>query len=59
MMEKEDAKVILLNSLPSKYINVIFTLSQMSSQTLEDMVVALLVEEKRTIASDIEGDPKL
>jgi hypothetical protein len=58
IVEEEDAKAILLNNLPSKYNNVIFTLSQMSSQTLEDMIVALLAEEKRTIASDIEDDPQ-
>jgi hypothetical protein len=28
----------------------------MSSQTLEDMISTLLVEEKRTIAGDIKGD---
>jgi hypothetical protein len=57
-MEEEDAKAILLNSLPSKYNNVIFTLNQMSSQTLEDMIVSLLAEEKRTIAGDTEDDPQ-
>jgi hypothetical protein len=50
MVEEEDAKAILLNNLPSQYNNVIFTLSQLPSQTLEDMIVALLAEEKRTIA---------
>ena len=34
-VRKEDAKAILLNNLPSKYNNVIFTLSQMSTQTLK------------------------
>jgi hypothetical protein len=37
-------------------MNVIFTLSQLPSQTLEDMITALLAEEKRTIAGEIKGD---
>jgi hypothetical protein len=44
-VEEEDAKA-LLNCLPSTYNNVIFTLSQMSSHCLDDMVSSLLVEEK-------------
>jgi hypothetical protein len=56
VVDEEDAKAILLNSLPSKYNNVIFTLSQLPSQSLEDMIVALLAEEKRAIAGDTEGD---
>jgi hypothetical protein len=56
MVEEEDAKAILLNNLPSKYNNVIFTLSQMSSQTLEDMISSLLVKENRAIIGDSEGD---
>jgi hypothetical protein len=44
MVEEEDAKAILFNIFPSKYNNVIFTLSQMSSQILEDMIVALLAK---------------
>jgi hypothetical protein len=31
-VEKEDVKAMLLNSFPSKYNNVIFTLSEKSSQ---------------------------
>lgn len=31
VIDKDDTKAILLNSLPSKYSNVVFTLSQMSS----------------------------
>lgn len=46
-VEAEDSKAILLNSLSSKYNNIIFTLSQMSSQSLEEMIASLLAEEKR------------
>jgi hypothetical protein len=59
MVEEEDAKAILLNNLPSQYNNVIFTLSQMSSHTLEDMISSLLAEEKRATAGDLEGDSQL
>jgi len=55
-VEGEDGKAILLNNLPSKYINVIFTLSKMSSQTLKYMIVSLLDKEKRTISGNMEGD---
>eukprot|EP01018_Ginkgo_biloba_P034981 Gb_38096 [translate_table: standard] len=55
-VDEEDAKAILLNSLPSNYSNVIFTLSLMPSQTLENMISTLLVEEKRATAEDLEGD---
>jgi hypothetical protein len=55
-VDEEDAKVICLNKLPSKYSSVIFTLTQMSSQTLKDMILALLVEEKRTLVGDIESE---
>ncbi|KAH9327354.1 hypothetical protein KI387_007532, partial [Taxus chinensis] len=47
-IEDEDAKAILLNSLSSKYSNVVFTLSQIQSQSLDNMIAALLAEEKRT-----------
>ncbi|KAH9291344.1 hypothetical protein KI387_043468, partial [Taxus chinensis] len=53
-IEDEDAKAILLNSLSSKYSNVVFTLSQIQSQSLDDMIAALLAEEKRT-TEDAEG----
>ena len=46
-VEEEDSKEILLNSLSSKYNNIIFTLSQMSSQSLEEMVASLLAKDKR------------
>ena len=36
-VDPEDAKAILLNSLSSKYSNVVFTLSQLPSQSLEGM----------------------
>lgn len=36
-LEDEDAKTILLNSMPSSFNNVIFTLSKMSTQTLDEM----------------------
>jgi hypothetical protein len=49
-------KAILLNSIPSQYNNVIFTHSQLPSQTLEDMITTLLAEEKRTIAGETKGD---
>ena len=58
-MEEEDAKAIVLNSLPSKYNNVIFTLSQMPSQTLEDMISSLLVEENKTTTGDTKDDSQL
>lgn len=41
-VDDDDAKAILLNSLSSKYSNVVFTLSQLASQTLEDMISTLL-----------------
>lgn len=46
-IEDEDAKAILLNNLPSNYDNAIFTLSQLSSKSLDKMVESLLTEEKR------------
>jgi hypothetical protein len=44
-VEEDDAKSILLNSLPSKYNSVVFTLS-LPSQSLDDMVSFLIAEEK-------------
>ncbi|KAH9321030.1 hypothetical protein KI387_015669, partial [Taxus chinensis] len=57
-VDEEDAKTILLNSLPPKYSNVVFTLGQMPSHSLEGMISALLVEEKRT-KEDIEEETAL
>ena len=51
-VELDDGKEVLLNSLSSKYSNVVFTLSQLSSQSLEEMVASLLVEEKRAYSED-------
>jgi len=53
-IEDEDAKAILLNSLSSNYDNVAFTLSQLSSWTLDEMIVVILVEEKRIKEGDKE-----
>lgn len=44
---EEDAKAILLNSLSSNYANVIFTSSQFSTRTLDEIIATLLAEEKR------------
>ena len=53
-VDEDDAKAILLNSLSQKYDNAIFTLTQMPSRTLEDMISALLAEEKRMKEGDLE-----
>lgn len=53
-VDDDDAKAILLNSLSLKYDNAIFTLTQMPSRTLEDMISALLAEEKRMKEGDLE-----
>lgn len=37
-IDDDDAKVILLNSLSSTYDNIIFTLSELSSRTFDDMI---------------------
>ena len=37
-VEEDDAKAILLNSLSSHYVNTIFTLSQLSTKTLDEMI---------------------
>ena len=55
-VDEDDAKAILLNNLSSQYDNVVFTLSQ-NSQTFEEMIVALLSEEKRTTAGETKDDP--
>ncbi|KAH9312384.1 hypothetical protein KI387_027419, partial [Taxus chinensis] len=54
-VDDEDAKPILLNSLPPKYSNVVFTLGQMPSNSLEDMISSLLSKEKMT-KEDIEEE---
>jgi hypothetical protein len=51
-VDDDDAKAILLNSLPSTYDNLIFTLSQLSSRTFDDMITTLLAEEKRMKEGD-------
>jgi hypothetical protein len=56
VVDEYNAKAFMLNSPLSKYENVIFTLSQLSSQSLEYMIPALLTEEKRTIPTCIEGN---
>jgi len=58
-VEEEDAKAILLNSLLSQYNNVIFTLSQMPSHTLEDIISFLLAEEKRANEGDSQPETTL
>jgi hypothetical protein len=54
-VDPDDAKAILLNSLSSKYSNVVFTLTQLPSQTLEGMVTSLLAEEKRTYSENLDA----
>jgi hypothetical protein len=46
-VDEDDSKAILLNSLSSNYDNAIFTLSQMPSKTLDEMIASLIAEEKR------------
>jgi hypothetical protein len=41
-----------LNNLPLKYNSVIFTLSEIPSHSLDEMIATLLAEEKRTIECD-------
>lgn len=41
-VDEDDTKAILLNSLSSRYDNVIFTLSQMPSQALDEMIETLM-----------------
>ena len=59
VVDEEDAKAILLNSSSFKYDNVIFTSSKLPSRTLEDTIASLFIEEKKTIARDIEGDTQM
>ena len=54
-VEEDEQKVVLLNSLSSKYHNVVFTLSQLFAQSLGDMILALLDEDKRLSATDFEN----
>jgi hypothetical protein len=44
VVDEEDAKAILLNSLLPKYRSAIFTLSHIPSQSLDKMIVAMLAE---------------
>jgi hypothetical protein len=55
VVDEEDVKDILLNSLPPKYSNVIFTLGRLPSQSMNEMIVALLAEEKRTNEGDSQS----
>ena len=54
-VDEYDDKAILLNNLSSKYNNALFTLSQMSSQSLEGMIASILVEENRMNEGDIDA----
>ena len=60
-VEPDDAKAIPLNRLSSMYRNVVLTLSQLSSQSLEEMVASLLAEAKRAYYedSDVGGHHEL
>jgi hypothetical protein len=51
-VDDEYAKAILLNNLSSNCDNVNFTLPQLSTRTLDEMIAALLVEEKRMKEGD-------
>ena len=46
---------MLLNSFPSTYNNVVFTLSQFPSQLLDEMISSLLVEDKRINVGYLEN----
>ena len=50
---EKDTKAILLNNLPSSYNNIIFTLSQILSQSLEAMISTLMVEEKQVDEEEV------
>jgi hypothetical protein len=45
-VEEEYAKDVLINSFPSNYSNVTFTLDQLPSQFLKIVMFSLMVEEK-------------
>ena len=53
-VDPDDAKAILLNIIFSMYRNVVFTLSQLSSQSLEKTLTSLLTEEKRAYSEDLD-----
>lgn len=47
-LEEEDVRALLLNILPpSMYNYVVFTLSQLSSQSLDDMISTLLDDDNK------------
>ena len=46
---------MLLNSFPSTYNNVVFTLSQFPSQLLDEMISSLLVEDNRINVGYLEN----
>ena len=54
-VEEDDEKYVLLNSLSSKYENLVFTLSQLSSQSLDDMISTLLAEYKKLSTTNSEN----
>ena len=54
-VEEDDEKYVLLNSLSSKYENLVFTLSQLSSQSLDDMISTLLAEDKKLSTTNSEN----
>ena len=41
-VEEDNEKTVLLNNLSSKYQNIVFALSQLSSQSLDDIISTLL-----------------
>lgn len=59
MVEEEDTKAILLTNIPAKCNDVIFIRNQIPCQTLEYMISDLLVEEKRTMVVNLEGDSQI
>jgi hypothetical protein len=52
VVDEENAKTILLNSLSPKYSSVIFNLSQLPSQIPNKMIATFLAREKITIEGD-------
>jgi hypothetical protein len=46
-VEEDEAKVVLINNLPSKYSNLIFTLSNIPSWSLKTMISTLMVDKIR------------
>ena len=47
-IDDEDAKTILLNSMPSSFDNIVFTLNKLNpSPSLENVISYLIDEEKR------------